>query len=83
MDAAELNKMSELTTRQTAKLLNVSVRTVQLWVENGTLQAWKTIGGHRRISVGSVQQLLEEKQDRQTPIPPSLWCHTEKCCAYC
>ncbi|MGB0445678.1 MAG: response regulator [Pseudomonadales bacterium] len=69
MDAAELNKMSELTTRQTAKLLNVSVRTVQLWVENGTLQAWKTIGGHRRISVGSVQQLLEEKQDRQTPIP--------------
>ncbi len=69
MDLAELNKMSELTTRQTAKLLNVSVRTVQLWVENGTLQAWKTAGGHRRISVGSVQQLLEEKQNKQTPVP--------------
>ena len=69
MDAAELNKMSELTTRQTAKLLNVSVRTIQLWVENGTLQAWKTAGGHRRISVGSVQQLLDEKQAKQTPIP--------------
>ena len=69
MDAAELNKMSELSTRQTANLLNVSVRTIQLWVENGTLQAWKTAGGHRRISVGSVQQLLEEKQNKQTPIP--------------
>ena len=69
MDAAELNKMSELSTLQTANLLNVSVRTIQLWVENGTLQAWKTAGGHRRISVGSVQQLLEEKQNKQTPIP--------------
>ena len=69
MDSVELNKMPELTTRQTAKLLNVSVRTVQLWVENGTLQAWKTAGGHRRISVGSVQQLLDEKQSKQAPVP--------------
>jgi excisionase family DNA binding protein len=61
--------MPELTTRQTAKLLNVSVRTVQLWVENGTLQAWKTAGGHRRISVGSVQQLLDEKKSKQAPVP--------------
>ena len=60
--------MSELTTRQAATLLNVSVRTVQLWVESGVLQAWKTAGGHRRISVGSIQQLLDEKQDKQTPI---------------
>jgi excisionase family DNA binding protein len=60
--------MSELTTRQAATLLNVSVRTVQLWVENGALQAWKTAGGHRRISVGSIQQLLDEKHEKQTPI---------------
>jgi excisionase family DNA binding protein len=60
--------MSELTTRQAATLLNVSVRTVQLWVESGVLQAWKTAGGHRRISVGSIQQLLDEKQEKQTPI---------------
>ena len=68
MSSIDLSTMSELTTRQAATLLNVSVRTVQLWVESGVLQAWKTAGGHRRISVGSIQQLLDEKQDKQTPI---------------
>ena len=68
MSIIDLSTMSELTTRQAATLLNVSVRTVQLWVESGVLQAWKTAGGHRRISVGSIQQLLDEKQDKQTPI---------------
>ena len=68
MSSIDLSTISELTTRQAATLLNVSVRTVQLWVESGVLQAWKTAGGHRRISVGSIQQLLDEKQDKQTPI---------------
>ena len=68
MSSIDLSTMSELTTRQAATLLNVSVRTVQLWVESGVLQAWKTAGGHRRISVGSIQQLLAEKQEKQTPI---------------
>ena len=68
MSIIDLSTVSELTTRQAATLLNVSVRTVQLWVESGVLQAWKTAGGHRRISVGSIQQLLDEKQDKQTPI---------------
>jgi len=68
MSTIDLSAMSELTTRQAATLLNVSVRTVQLWVESGALQAWKTAGGHRRISVGSIQQLLDEKREKQTPI---------------
>jgi len=68
MKPIDLSIMSELTTRQAATLLNVSVRSVQLWVERGVLQAWKTAGGHRRISVASVQQLLDEKQEKQTPI---------------
>ena len=68
MSIIDLSTVSELTTRQAATLLNVSVRTVQLWVESCVLQAWKTAGGHRRISVGSIQQLLDEKQDKQTPI---------------
>ncbi|HCH32860.1 MAG TPA: excisionase [Oceanospirillaceae bacterium] len=68
MSSIDLSTMSELTTRQAATLLNVSVRTVQLWVESGALQAWKTAGGHRRISVGSIQQLLDEKAEKQTPI---------------
>ena len=71
MNNIDLSTVSELTTRQAATLLNVSVRTVQLWVERDVLQAWKTAGGHRRISVGSIQQLLDEKREKQTPIRKS------------
>lgn len=46
------------TTREAAELLGVSLRTVQLWAESGLLEAWKTEGGHRRISRNSVQRLL-------------------------
>ena len=46
------------TTREAALLLGVSVGTVQLWVESGLLQAWKTAGGHRRVMRDSVQGLL-------------------------
>jgi excisionase family DNA binding protein len=41
-------------TREAAQQLGVSVRTAQLWVEEGRLNAWKTPGGHRRILVESV-----------------------------
>lgn len=47
------------TTREAAQLLGISLRTAQLWVENGQLEAWKTEGGHRRISRTSVMRLLE------------------------
>lgn len=46
------------TTREAAEMLGVSLRTVQLWTESGLLEAWKTEGGHRRISRSSVQLLL-------------------------
>lgn len=46
------------TTREAAQMLGISLRTAQLWVERGRLEAWKTQGGHRRISRASVQRLL-------------------------
>jgi len=46
------------TTKEAATLLGVSVGTVQLWVESGLLQAWKTAGGHRRVLRDSVERLL-------------------------
>lgn len=49
-------------TIQAAKLLGVSVRTVQLWVENGSLEAWKTAGGHRRIVAKSVDDYIQSNQ---------------------
>ena len=39
-----------------AKLLGLSVGTVQSLVERGELEAWKTKGGHRRISLQSVRE---------------------------
>ena len=47
------------TTIEAAKVLGVSVRTVQLWVENGSLDAWKTAGGHRRIVAASVAKRMQ------------------------
>ena len=46
------------TTRQAAEALGVALRTAQLWTESGRLRAWKTEGGHRRILVSSVKELL-------------------------
>ena len=54
-----------LSTRQAATLLGVSVRTIQLWVEQGLLSAWKTPGGHRRIVQQSLLSLLHKRQGLQ------------------
>jgi excisionase family DNA binding protein len=53
------------TTRDAATLLGVSVGTVQLWVETGLLQAWKTAGGHRRVMRDSVERLLRKQPPTQ------------------
>jgi excisionase family DNA binding protein len=57
----------ELTTREAARLLGVSLRTVQLWVEGGVLSAWKTPGGHRRISQSSVDAVLGQRRAGYRP----------------
>lgn len=51
-----------VTTRKASNMLGVAVRTVQLWAENGSLVAWKTEGGHRRIVRKSVDVLLAQQQ---------------------
>ena len=50
----------DCTTRTAAHQLGVSLRTVQLWVDSGILQAWKTPGGHRRVAISSVKNLLRQ-----------------------
>jgi excisionase family DNA binding protein len=59
MNTAPIEK-SFCTTREAANLLGVSVGTVQLWVESGLLDAWKTAGGHRRVIRDSVERLLHK-----------------------
>lgn len=48
-----------LTTKEAARRLGVTLRTVQLWVEAGKLHAARTPGGHRRILASDVQALQE------------------------
>lgn len=56
--AATVPPDAELTTREVARWLGLAVRSIQLMVDRGELQAWKTPGGHRRISRASVQAWL-------------------------
>lgn len=55
------------TTREAAKMLHVSLRTVQLWVESGVLRAWKTDGGHRRLALSSVNEVIQKRMGKVAP----------------
>jgi excisionase family DNA binding protein len=45
-----------VTSSQAAKRLGLSMATIQKLVDSNVLQAWKTLGGHRRIALVSVMQ---------------------------
>lgn len=49
MPAAEI-----CTTQNAARILGISVTSVQQLVEAGALEAWKTKGGHRRIPLAAI-----------------------------
>ena len=46
------------TTLQVARMLGMAVRSVQMMVDRGLLDGWKTPGGHRRITRSSVQRWM-------------------------
>jgi excisionase family DNA binding protein len=48
------------TTREAARRLAVTTRTIQLWAEAGVLPAWKTPGGHRRFNVSDIEALQKK-----------------------
>ena len=56
-------------TSYAAKLLNLSVGTVQTLVEKNELEAWKTQGGHRRISLQSIRNY----QSRASLSPNAMY----------
>lgn len=51
----------ECTTAEAARRLGLAVRSVQLMVDRGELLAWKTPGGHRRVSKQSVEDWLARR----------------------
>ncbi|QBE65884.1 excisionase family DNA-binding protein [Pseudoduganella lutea] len=60
-------KSSIITTAQAAKILGVSARTAQLWIESGVIPSWKTPGGHRRMYETDVLATLEYGNDIKSP----------------
>ncbi len=58
----------DCSTLDVARLLGMAVRSVQLMVDRGELQAWKTPGGHRRISRSSVEAWLAQRQGSPRPV---------------
>ena len=56
--AADFSSEDYCGTCYAAKLLRLSVATVQSLVEKGEIDAWKTLGGHRRIALQSINAYL-------------------------
>ena len=53
-------------TAEVARMFGVSIPTVQRWVDQGVLKAWKTVGGHRRIDAESAGRFLHSQ--RSAPV---------------
>ena len=58
----DLPASDHYSTLEVARLLGMAVRSVQMMVDRGELEAWKTPGGHRRISRESVQRWRASRQ---------------------
>lgn len=61
-------------TSYAAKLLGLSVATVQALVEKGEIEAWKTLGGHRRIAIPSINAYLSKNSPQlaRTNTDPTI-----------
>lgn len=51
-----------LSTAEAARMLGLSTTLVQTLVDQGELKGWKTRGGHRRISLDSIQSYQNESR---------------------
>ena len=59
---------ADFSTIEVARLLSMSVRSVQMMVDRGELAAWKTPGGHRRIAAASVEQWRNSRGQPAQPV---------------
>ncbi|RJQ57539.1 MAG: response regulator [Desulfobacteraceae bacterium] len=64
-----------LTVFQVSKCCNVTPKTIINWIESGHINAYKTVGGHRRIKKSD---LLEFMKNQGIPIPASELCSGRK-----
>lgn len=65
-------KADHYTTLEVASMLGMAVRSVQMMVDRGELEAWKTPGGHRRISRSSVENWIARQHGAaDSPVAPA------------
>ena len=65
-----LNSLDPIfTTHDAAALLGVHPSTVAKWIDSGTLKAFKTLGGHRRIAATELRECF---QAAGREVPPEL-----------
>ena len=60
-----------LTSAEVASLVGVSPRTVSNWIRDGHLRAYKTPGGHARVTEEDLRRFLDERGIRPLPAPSS------------
>ena len=58
-----------LTTRETARLVRVSINSISSWIDQGKLKAGRTPGGHRRVAVADLIDFLHRQK---LPVPVEL-----------
>jgi len=66
-----------LTPKQVAHALKVSESSIKRWCDRGVIESYKTGGGHRRISIGSLMAFLEET-NRHVVDPNALGMTSER-----
>lgn len=66
--AADFSSEDYCGTSYAAKLLGLSVATVQSLVEKGEIDAWKTLGGHRRIALKSINTYLAKNSPQLSRV---------------
>jgi excisionase family DNA binding protein len=69
---APASPAASYSTAAVARLLGVSVPTVQRWVDLGVLKAWKTVGGHRRIDAASADSFIQRREQAGAEPPPAI-----------
>ena len=55
-----------LTVFQASKYCNVSPKTIINWIEAGHIEAYKTVGGHRRIKMSNMEDFMRKQG---IPVP--------------
>ena len=66
--AADFSSEDYCGTSYAARLLGLSVATVQSLVEKGEIEAWKTLGGHRRIALKSINAYIAKNSPQLARI---------------